>query len=120
MVCQQKLMDAGKPYPRTCPECGLGPCKYKTIDNLIDKEIIQLKLLDLSYDYFGPLDNLNGYIDSVKDNDTLCYVLATYLFDNDAEFNTETFELLSNIERIFGKNIKEKTLDNLFTGNHDT
>ena len=24
--CQQKLREAGKPYPRTCERCGLGPC----------------------------------------------------------------------------------------------
>lgn len=24
--CTQKLKAAGKPYPRTCAECGIGPC----------------------------------------------------------------------------------------------
>lgn len=29
MTCQIKAMNAGGPYPRTCPECGFGsPCKY--------------------------------------------------------------------------------------------
>lgn len=29
MVCDyMKLQLAGKPYPRTCPECKLGPCKH--------------------------------------------------------------------------------------------
>lgn len=27
MTCQQELMAVGMPYPRTCHECGLGPCK---------------------------------------------------------------------------------------------
>ena len=28
--CQRTLMDAGKPYPKTCPVCGLGgKCKLK-------------------------------------------------------------------------------------------
>jgi hypothetical protein len=28
MSCQQELMALGKPYPRTCQDCGLlGPCK---------------------------------------------------------------------------------------------
>jgi hypothetical protein len=26
MTCQKELMAAGKSYPRTCGECGLGPC----------------------------------------------------------------------------------------------
>lgn len=26
--CQQALRLAGKAYPRTCAECGLGPCKF--------------------------------------------------------------------------------------------
>jgi hypothetical protein len=26
--CQLMLRATGKPYPRTCEECGLGPCKY--------------------------------------------------------------------------------------------
>lgn len=25
--CQQRLMTAGKPYPRTCEICKLGPCR---------------------------------------------------------------------------------------------
>jgi hypothetical protein len=25
--CTKKLQAAGKAYPRTCPECGLGPCR---------------------------------------------------------------------------------------------
>jgi len=30
----KKLQQSGKPYPRTCPECKLGPCKHpiKSID----------------------------------------------------------------------------------------
>ncbi len=29
-TCQLQLMEAGKPYPRTCAECGLsGPCRFK-------------------------------------------------------------------------------------------
>jgi hypothetical protein len=27
MTCQKDLMALGKPYPRTCQDCGLGPCK---------------------------------------------------------------------------------------------
>ncbi len=27
MTCQKELMAAGSPYPRTCSDCGLGPCK---------------------------------------------------------------------------------------------
>ena len=30
MSCQQVLMTLGKPYPRTCEDCGLGPCKNNT------------------------------------------------------------------------------------------
>lgn len=26
MTCQKQLMKEGKSYPRTCAECGLGPC----------------------------------------------------------------------------------------------
>lgn len=26
-TCQQELIQQGKSYPRTCQECGLGPCK---------------------------------------------------------------------------------------------
>jgi hypothetical protein len=26
--CQKELRKQGKAYPRTCPECKLGPCKY--------------------------------------------------------------------------------------------
>lgn len=26
--CQKSLRAAGKPYPRTCTECKLGPCKF--------------------------------------------------------------------------------------------
>jgi hypothetical protein len=25
--CTYRLREEGKPYPRTCAECGLGPCK---------------------------------------------------------------------------------------------
>lgn len=28
MTCQQELRRKGLPYPRTCQECGLGPCKH--------------------------------------------------------------------------------------------
>lgn len=27
MTCQQELRKQKKPYPRTCADCGLGPCK---------------------------------------------------------------------------------------------
>lgn len=27
MTCQRELLAAGKPYPRTCSVCGLGPCQ---------------------------------------------------------------------------------------------
>lgn len=27
MICQQEERAAGRPYPRTCPTCGLGPCR---------------------------------------------------------------------------------------------
>ena len=30
MSCQQELMTLGKPYARTCEDCGLGPCKNNT------------------------------------------------------------------------------------------
>jgi hypothetical protein len=26
IACQQRMKEAGQPYPRTCPSCGLGPC----------------------------------------------------------------------------------------------
>ena len=29
-ACSELLRLAGKPYPRTCRECGLGPCKHRT------------------------------------------------------------------------------------------
>ena len=29
-TCSELLRLAGKPYPRTCSECGLGPCKHRT------------------------------------------------------------------------------------------
>lgn len=29
--CSDELREQGKPYPRTCMECGLGPCKRKVI-----------------------------------------------------------------------------------------
>lgn len=28
MACAQALKAEGKAYPRTCSDCGLGPCKY--------------------------------------------------------------------------------------------
>lgn len=30
MTCQRELLAAGKPYPRTCQRCGLGPCQVQT------------------------------------------------------------------------------------------
>lgn len=33
MACTHTLRDQGKPYPRTCSECGLGPCHYKRDDH---------------------------------------------------------------------------------------
>lgn len=30
MTCQRELLAAGKPYPRTCAICGLGPCNRAT------------------------------------------------------------------------------------------
>jgi hypothetical protein len=32
MTCQEELRLAGEPYPRTCAECGLGPCREKQVD----------------------------------------------------------------------------------------
>ena len=32
--CSQHLAQQGKAYPRTCLECGLGPCKYQTGINI--------------------------------------------------------------------------------------
>jgi hypothetical protein len=31
--CIRGLQLAGKPYPRTCPACGLGPCKIPSVPN---------------------------------------------------------------------------------------
>lgn len=31
--CQQRLMAHGKPYPRTCEVCGLGPCRERMVPN---------------------------------------------------------------------------------------
>lgn len=28
MTCRIKIKNAGGPYPRSCPECKFGPCKY--------------------------------------------------------------------------------------------
>jgi len=28
MTCQIEKMNSGGPYPRSCPECKLGPCKH--------------------------------------------------------------------------------------------
>ena len=32
MSCNNELRGAGKPYPRTCVDCGLGPCKKSVVD----------------------------------------------------------------------------------------
>lgn len=29
VACQQRMKEAGQPYPRTCPSCGLGPCNRR-------------------------------------------------------------------------------------------
>lgn len=40
--CQQDLRNAGKPYPRTCLLCGLGPCqKYPKMSDITAKVVMK-------------------------------------------------------------------------------
>jgi hypothetical protein len=44
MTCQKDLIALGKPYPRTCEHCGLGPCKHiidNRFTNVSDDDLIQ-------------------------------------------------------------------------------
>ena len=45
MTCKNKLIEAGfASVPRTCPECQLGPCKYRPVrdDAAIIKELVEV------------------------------------------------------------------------------
>lgn len=48
MICDyKKLQQSGEPYPRTCPDCGLGSCRYQnqtvtTADELWDRLVAKL------------------------------------------------------------------------------
>ena len=54
MNCQKELKAAGKPYPRTCPFCLLGPC-------LKGHEVAVYKVVDAIYS--GRRDGLNNLCD---------------------------------------------------------
>jgi hypothetical protein len=43
VTCQQTLRAEGKAYPRTCQECGLGPCKEVRAPDPATAEIEKLK-----------------------------------------------------------------------------
>lgn len=39
-TCQQELMRQGKPYPRTCAVCFLGPCTDNSVNSIPDNELL--------------------------------------------------------------------------------
>lgn len=51
MTCQQELRKQGKAYPRTCEDCGLGPCNAgrKEIVVVTDRELLKLAALASGY-----------------------------------------------------------------------
>lgn len=46
MTCQQELRAIGKPYPRTCQECGLGPCRRAPAANTPAATVTLLKVAE--------------------------------------------------------------------------
>ena len=52
MTCQRELLAAGKPYPRTCSICGLGPCsrnRAKGVKNAPEVGLIALWMIVQGY-----------------------------------------------------------------------
>ena len=67
MACQQDLRAAGKAYPRTCEDCGLGPCKKRLAEQMapVTQRSAPLGLPENYYVSFDTLD-MPGKIVAVK------------------------------------------------------
>jgi hypothetical protein len=67
MICSQMLREQGKPYPRTCPECFLGPCKHmpRVDPAAAARSDLRLALVQLHYSAGSVdevLDKLEAYL----------------------------------------------------------
>lgn len=71
------------------------------------------KLRKLDEKYFTDEDRPNSV-------SSLVHLLATYCYDSDFDVNEESYQILVNIGKIFGRNIKDRVLKALFHRNHDT
>jgi hypothetical protein len=56
MACAQKLAAEGKARPRTCEECGLGPCKYRPV--LTEREAEKQRVINEKADLDGRIERL--------------------------------------------------------------
>lgn len=47
MACQKDLQQLGLPYPRTCEDCGMGPCKKMPDETRSEVIILKVKKMKL-------------------------------------------------------------------------
>lgn len=79
------------------------------------KTIDYKKLLKkLDEEYFDYMIEWPSSIDDV------CYVLATYAYDCDFDFDDGSWKELEEIRKLFGQKVWFQTLKNLFMRHHDT
>jgi hypothetical protein len=70
------------------------------------------------YTHYG--DDISNKTIHIVDEDNLCYYLATMMFDCASNSYHDFIDHMRDIEKIFGKEILDKVLDNLKNRNHDT
>lgn len=55
MTCSHQLRAQNRPYPRTCTDCGLGPCKEtRSLSVLSAWKTECIRLVDCYSDYVSP------------------------------------------------------------------
>jgi hypothetical protein len=57
--CNKSAQAAGKPYPRTCPLCGLGPCQFVKAAADATEDLSTIKLQPI-LDLWGDLVRAGG------------------------------------------------------------
>lgn len=63
MTCQQELRAAGSPYPRTCQDCGLGPCKRAPQRPAADVTALKVAEAPAKADLLALIDELRSGIE---------------------------------------------------------
>ncbi len=83
--------------------------------------VAKLKKLDDPYFrlHYEDWKTNKTYIRNIPNTD-LAYMLATFLFDHDADWDEETWDLLDKIRKLFGQPMVNAVIKNLCYRNHDT